>query len=332
MNSYREYLAIAFTTNMPIKYRIQGPENTYVPTLSSTALQTYLESKARTDKTGSGCQRADGRQFNAARSLFLKRGVNTQANGSVYAECGTTKILVSVYGPRQATHLHQSASYGSGDQRQQLDSVVADSSTSDAITDNQRNVGTLSGSINCDFKYTPFAKRSNDLNGFLRDNTEYELSLQLRNALAPAVMTHTFPKAVVDIFVLVIESGSSQTCLSTAITSASYALMDAQIEMYDLVTAAPVAISFGKPILDLTIEEEDLLQQNILYPPSNKSSDLQPNEKENGSIILSYMPSLKQVTNVVQTGNLDVNSLEKMIDLAIEYAVETYSIIRNPES
>ena len=52
------------------------------------------------------------------------------------------------------------------------------------------------------------------------------------------MQTHTFPKANVDVYCLVMESGGSDTAV--AITAASLALADAGIEMYDLVAACKV--------------------------------------------------------------------------------------------
>lgn len=67
---------------------------------------------------------------------------------------------------------------------------------------------------------------------------ERTLSALLQTALQSAVQLHTFPKAVVDVFCLVLESGGSD--LAIAITAASLALADAGIQMYDLVSACSV--------------------------------------------------------------------------------------------
>ena len=67
---------------------------------------------------------------------------------------------------------------------------------------------------------------------------ERDISSVVQASLEAAVQTQTFPKANVDVFCLVIESGGSDTAV--AITAASLALADAGIEMYDLVTACKV--------------------------------------------------------------------------------------------
>ena len=67
---------------------------------------------------------------------------------------------------------------------------------------------------------------------------EKELAAQLDTALTPSVQRHTFPKSVVDICCMVLESGGSD--LAVAICAASLALADAGIQLYDLVAACSV--------------------------------------------------------------------------------------------
>ena len=47
-------------------------------------------------------EREDKRSFLQLRPLFMKIGVNGQANGSSYLECGKTKIICTVFGPRES--------------------------------------------------------------------------------------------------------------------------------------------------------------------------------------------------------------------------------------
>uniref|UniRef100_A0ACD5WPW2 Uncharacterized protein n=1 Tax=Avena sativa TaxID=4498 RepID=A0ACD5WPW2_AVESA len=46
--------------------------------------------------------RADGRSFHDCRPAFMQTGPTTAASGSAYAEFGKTKVIVSVYGPRES--------------------------------------------------------------------------------------------------------------------------------------------------------------------------------------------------------------------------------------
>ena len=64
------------------------------------------------------------------------------------------------------------------------------------------------------------------------------MSALVQAALQSAVQRQTFPKANLDIYCLVLESGGADTAV--AITAASLALADAGVEMYDLVSACSV--------------------------------------------------------------------------------------------
>lgn len=156
--------------------------------------------------------------------LVIKSGVVSQAKGSAYLELGKTKVIVSIFDPREIKN---------------------------------QNKYSNSGELYCDFKFSPFAsiKRKPPQT----DSDEKSLSLALMRALLPAVCRHEFPNFQVDIYANIIQDGGS--CLSAAITCAGLALADAGIPMYDVVTAATVGILNDKILLDPTNMEEDLCLQ-----------------------------------------------------------------------
>jgi len=160
--------------------------------------------------------RADGRSFHDCRPAFMQTGPTTAASGSAYGEFGKTKVIVSVFGPRES-------------KKAMLYSDV--------------------GRLNCNVSYTTFAT---PVRGQGADNKEY--SSMLHKALEGAVMLHTFPKTTVDVFALVLESGGSD--LPIIISCASLALADAGIMMYDLVTSVSVSCFGKNIIIDPTSDEE----------------------------------------------------------------------------
>ncbi|KAF0918798.1 hypothetical protein E2562_026171 [Oryza meyeriana var. granulata] len=115
--------------------------------------------------------RADGRSFHDCRPAFMQTGPTTAASGSAYAEFGKTKVIVSVFGPRES-------------KKAMMYSDI--------------------GRLNCNVSYTTFAT---PIRGQGTDNKEY--SAMLHKTLEGAVMLHTFPKTTVDVFALVLESGGS---------------------------------------------------------------------------------------------------------------------------
>jgi len=159
------------------------------------------------------------------------------------------------------------------------------------------------GKLNCEFKHMSFAceKRRN----YQQDKEEKEFSTLMDQALEVSVMLDKYPKSVVDIFVTIIQADGS--VLSSAITCASMALADAGVEMFDLVASCTVATVSGQVVLDPTSAEE--VQQT-------------------SSITIAYMPSLNEVTQLVQSGVLEHSNAKEAMDLCIDGCSKLYTIMR----
>ncbi len=107
---------------------------------------------------------------------------------------------------------------------------------------------------------------------------------QVQCALLPAVMMEKYVKSVIDVFVYVIESDGSGATLANAINCSVLALVDAGIEMYDLVSASSVTMVDNLVLVDATAEEE---------------------ERRSGTIVLAVMPSTDQISHVLHQGMVD---------------------------
>ena len=124
-------------------------------------------------------------------------------------------------------------------------------------------------------------------------------------ALMPAVMMEKYPKSVIDLFILVLECDGDGAALSNAINAASLALCDADIEMFDLVASSSVTlIGDDKILVDANSQEEDL---------------------RSGTIVLSVMPSIDQVSHVLHQGTVD----SSLAISAFEKCLEKLTILRN---
>jgi len=124
------------------------------------------------------------------------------------------------------------------------------------------------------------------------------MSAVLTQALSPAVMLDKLPKCVVSIFVTVLERDGGE--LAAAINCASLALVDAAVEMYDVVAAASAGIVRGGVVLDPCRQEEAL---------------------GDGCVVLAYMPSVGKVTHMVQAGKVPHKQLEEAVDLCTDACV-----------
>jgi len=242
----------------------------------SNSLDTTSE-KSENKVDPSACLlRADGRKPNEFRPIYMKIGVISQANGSAYMEMRNTKVLCGIYGPRQTGKSEFSEK----------------------------------GKIQCDFKFASFARQGEN-RAFPPDNEEKERSLLMTEALEVAVMTEKFPKAVVDVFLLVLQEDGD--ALSAAITCASLALADAGIEMFDLVPCFSLGFSRTEIILDPTANEEDKIGECEIR----------------AKLLIAYMPSMNEVTQIHHIGEIEYSKMQEGIELCLDACTKVYMMMRS---
>ncbi|CAG2059388.1 unnamed protein product [Timema podura] len=171
---------------MPIDTRrVQGPDNSK-PYLLFAKKKDKSYKDILSDLVSNG-KRRDGRRLDQQRRILsgcianrvidppdLKTGVVTQAKGSAYMELNKTKVICSVYDPREIP----------------------------GKTDYSMN-----GELYCEFKFAPFSCITR--RGHQHDTEEKEFSLNLKRALEPAVCRHEFPNF--QVVCLLVHSASSPT-------------------------------------------------------------------------------------------------------------------------
>jgi len=164
--------------------------------------------------------RIDGRRLDQLRPVKLEVGLLDKADGSAYIEQGKNKILVAVYGPREAHPKH--------------------------IAMPERAV------IRCRYHMAPFSV--DERKSPAPSRREMELSKVIRESLEPVVLTDLYPRTTIDVFIEVLQSDGGSRC--AGITAASLALADAGIPMRELVAACAVGKIQGKMALDLSDAED----------------------------------------------------------------------------
>ncbi|KAJ8925372.1 hypothetical protein NQ315_009203 [Exocentrus adspersus] len=201
--------------------RINGPEET-VPYNLFTKLNTKTLLTKFEEAVCNG-KRTDLRVPEEHRKIFLKSGIVSQAKGSAYIELGKTKVIVSVFDPREIPN---------------------------------RTDYSLKGEIYCEFKFAPFScvKRRQHQ----QDTEEKQYSAIMKQALESTVCRHEFPNFQVDIYALVLHNDGS--VLSAAITAAGVALSHAGVPMYDAITSVTLGIQDGIRLLDPNCEEQTLCE------------------------------------------------------------------------
>ncbi|XP_011862792.1 PREDICTED: exosome complex component MTR3-like [Vollenhovia emeryi] len=199
---------------MPIdQKRINGPD-------ASTPYDIYIHSEVKDDGIQLNApKRIDGRSDGELRDIFVKTGIVSQAKGSAYIEMGNTKVICSVFDPREIPN---------------------------------KSGYCMQGELFCEFKFAPFSHRKRKLHQ--QDAEEKEYSLILQRALEPAVCLQEFPNFQVDVYATVLDNGGS--ALAAAIMAASLALANAGVPMFGLVTASTVGICGRTYLVDPTETEE----------------------------------------------------------------------------
>ncbi|GJQ80746.1 hypothetical protein Trydic_g9338 [Trypoxylus dichotomus] len=204
--------------------RINGPENT-IPYKLYTKLNVKSVKEILQEAVNNGI-RGDKRKLDQHRRIFMKADVVSQAKGSAYIEIDKTKVIVSVFDPREIPN---------------------------------KNEYSLNGELYCEFKYAPFSCPKRRLHQ--QDAEEKQNSIVMKQALEPAVCRHEFPNFQVDIYALVLENDGS--ALSAAITCAGLALAQAGIPMFDIITSATIGVQGDLKLLDPTLHEETLCHTTV---------------------------------------------------------------------
>ena len=190
--------------------RFVGPEGSVKP------LKPQLHDPSNLLNTETLTRNVDGRFPEQMRSFSIRPSVIPQSKGSCYLELGNTKLTCAIYGPR-----------GTG----KIGKTFLDQ-----------------GNVYCEVDILPFA--SDKRRPYQRESDEQELSRQLQEALETVVRRETFPNAVVDVYINIIEDDGS--VLAASITAASVALSLAGIQQLDTLTACTAVFTPSSPLIDPT--------------------------------------------------------------------------------
>ncbi|KAI8913352.1 ribosomal protein S5 domain 2-type protein [Gorgonomyces haynaldii] len=156
--------------------------------------------------------------------------------------------------------------------------------------------------FSCEFKFAPFS--GGKRRPYVKDDQEKEYSLMMEQSLRPAIRMDIYPNEQISVHTIILENDGTSACLAAAISSATMALVDAGIEMLDLVIGA--SCSFSKTLLlDPTQSEED---------------------GSLGTMVLSLMPSLNEVTHVMQNGQVDSNSSIEGISICVDACHQLHAL------
>jgi exosome complex component MTR3 len=251
------------------------PEESWDPLnfMSSDDLKKVLDNK----KKNSNETASKGKK-----NIFLKTDCVSEASGSSYVELGNTKMLCSIYGPRDIPR------------RDDYDFKVAH--------------------LNCEFRFSAFSclgRRRGTLQSRDQSLDEKNFSEIIEEALKPSILLYKYPKSQIDIYLLCIQNDvDSENVLSAGIIAASMALCNSSIELYDLVSAYTI------PSINLTISYMPSLHQVTSLHFSNETNGSVLSCDLTKSYIKESIESCKNMYSYMRSVLLDkfdcLNAINKM--------------------
>ncbi len=171
--------------------------------------------------------RLDGRGDEELRPIKISTDILERADGSAFMEWGGNKILVAVYGPREAYPKH--------------------------TQDIEKSV------VKARYNMAAFSVDERKRPGPDRRSTE--ISKVISEALSAAVMVEQFPRTQIDVFIEVIQADAGTRIAS--LTAASVALASAGIPMRDMVVGCSAGKVEDRIVLDLSKDEDNFGQPDL---------------------------------------------------------------------
>jgi len=166
-------------------------------------------------------KRLDGRTPDELRKIKMEVGVLHRAEGSSYIEWGGNKILVAVYGPKEAIPRH---------------------------TQNP-----LRAIVNAKYNMAAFSVDDRKRPG--PDRRSREISKVISEALENVILVEKYPRAAIDVNIEILDAEAGTRV--AGLTAAALALADAGIPMKDIPVACAAGKIEGQVVLDLGKEEDN---------------------------------------------------------------------------
>ncbi len=213
--------------------------------------------------------RTDGRTIDELRPISITLGYLSHADGSVLYEQGKCKIISAVFGPSEVHPKH--------------------------IELPDRAI------LRVRYHMAPFS--TEERKSPAPSRREIELSMVIRNALEPVIMTELFPRTVIDIFIEVLQADGGTRV--AGITAATLALADAGIPMRGLVAGCATGKVGGKVVVDL--------------------NDTEDKEGES-DVPIAFIPTLNKISLLQMDGIMTRDEFRQGLSMAINSCMKIYQI------
>jgi exosome complex component MTR3 len=267
-------------------------------------------------------RRYDGRSAgHELRRMVLETSVITRALGSSLVELGHTKVIAEVQIAAAATNNNNKSGSNCNEASNEIGCLKCHVKYAPHIGINQvsqrsQSVSALDSNSN--------SNNNNNNNKEAATNTtqqsagklnqeitlrESDLSRRLTASLLPVLILEKYPKCTVIVTTTVLQDDGS--CLSAAITAASMALVDARVELRDVVTSCTVAVVENTNSNSNNEEEED----RWLYLADPTEREVTTTSTNVALICLAMTPNHKEVTLWSQSGRLSSDMASHAMEL-----------------
>ncbi len=214
-------------------------------------------------------KRLDGRELDEIRPIKMEVGVLKRADGSAYLEWGENKVIAACYGPREVHPRHM----------EEADKAI----------------------VRVRYNMAPFSVPDRKRPG--PDRRSHEISKVTKEALETVVLTHLYPKTVIDVFIEVLQANAGTRC--AGITAAALAMADAGIPMRDLISSCAAGKIDGKVTVDMMGAEDNF---------------------GDADLPLAIAPQKKEVTLLQMDGNFTRKEFEEAFNMAMKGCLDVYEI------
>ncbi|MEE6500149.1 hypothetical protein FKM82_003689 [Ascaphus truei] len=162
------------------------------------------------------------------------------------------------------------------------------------------------GRLLCELRWAPFSRRG-AWAAAPAGLTPRQAGLVMQESLEPAVRLERYPRAEVAVWALVLEDRGS--ALAAAVSCASLALADAGVEMFDLAVGCGLSRGGGGELL---LDPEDTEEE----------------AGSGGTMSLSLLPALNQVSGLLCSGEWEGESSVEAIKVCTEGCQRLYPVLQ----
>ena len=283
--------------------------------------------KSTGSSTNNTKRRYDGRSAgHELRRMVLETSVITRALGSSLVELGHTKVIAEVQIAAAATSSNNNNKSGSNCNEASNDIGCLKCHVKYAphiginqVSQRSQSVSALDSNSNSNSNNNKEAATTNTTQqsaGKLNQEItlrESDLSRRLTASLLPVIILEKYPKCTIIVTTTVLQDDGS--CLSAAITAASMALVDARVELRDVVTSCTVAVVENPNTNSNNKEEKEEEEDRWLYLADPTEREVTTTSTNVALICLAMTPNHKEVTLWSQSGRLSSDMASHAMEL-----------------